>query len=176
MQQIDIREGALRQHRSLALFGVIQCWLRSLDGLVFDRPDLERVLGLERFKKERVRWLQEDFRDFFPHQQTFWSQNPESFGALYVCRVPFEKHLPAGTMTDKARIAGMKPGSPKLGLFEIWARPSKKETEAIFEGILPFFSDAANYDERLLSSYLALLCQGQISPKSLPPLKVGGKK
>lgn len=175
MQQIDIREGALRQHRGLALFGVIQCWLRGLDGLVFDRPDLERVLGLERFKKERVRWLQDDFRDFFPHQETFWLQKPESFGSLYVCRIPFEKNLPDGMMTDKERIAAIKPGSAKLGLFEMWAKPSEEQIEATFEGLLPFFSDAANYDERLLSSYLALLCQGQISPKSLPPLKAGAK-
>lgn len=77
-------------------------------------------------------------------------------------------------MNNKARLAGMKPEGPRLGIFEIWAQPKKKEMASLFEGMLPFFSDAANYDERLLSSYLALLCQGQISPKSLPPLKADG--
>jgi len=57
MKQIDLREGARRQHRSIALFAVVQCWLRNLDGLVLDRQNLERLVGLERFKGTRVDWL-----------------------------------------------------------------------------------------------------------------------
>lgn len=170
MKQIDIREGALRQHRSLALFGVIQFWLKGIDGLVFGRQQLERILGLERFKSARVNWLQEDFRDFFPHQETYY-YIPKSFASLWVSRVDFREYFPKGTMSDEERIAAMEPDGPKLAVFEIWTSLSEKEAENIFASILPFFSDAANYDERLLSSYLALLSQGQISPKSLLPLK-----
>jgi len=50
-----------------------------------------------------------------------------------------------------------------MARFELWAEPSKNLNEA-FEGLLPFFAQRANFDERFLSSYLALLAQGQISP------------
>ena len=60
-------------------------------------------------------------------------------------------------------------GGPRMALFELWAEPSKNLNEA-FEGLLPFFAQRANFDERFLASYLALLAQGQISPHTLPPL------
>ena len=168
MKQIDLREGARRQHRAIALFAVIQCWLRSLDGLVIDRPHLERLLGLERFKATRVDWLQEDFREFFPHQETYWYQSPKSFGALYAARKSIAEHLPQGTMSDEQRLAQMPAGGPVLGMLRMWPHPDPTKVMAAFEAAVPFFADAVNYDERLLSSYLALLCQGQISPSSLP--------
>ena len=89
MKQIDVREGARRQHRAAALFAVIQCWLRNLDGLVLLRRDLERLLGLERFKGTRVEWLQEDLKDFFPHQSAFWTAGKEnSLHSLFVSESP----------------------------------------------------------------------------------------
>ena len=172
MKQIDVREGARRQHRAVALFAIIQCWLRNLDGLVFDRRDLERLLGLERFKGARVDWMREDFKEFFPHQEVFWMSNArDSFGSLYVSRRELEGVLPKGTMPDEKRIAGIPEDGPRLDLFRIWDRPDARKVLAAFKAAVPFFADAVNYDERLLHSYLALLAQGQISPNSLPPLR-----
>lgn len=172
MKQIDLREGARRQHRSLSLFAVIQCWMRNLDGLAFQRKQLERILGLDRFKKTRVEWLQEDLKEFFPHVQTYWlTGKTNSLGSLIVARVPIADHLPKGNMTTKARIEKMSSDAPKIGLFELWSIPSSDTLSKAFEGLLPFFSDSANYDERFLTSYLFLLAQGQISPHNLPPLK-----
>ena len=171
MKQIDLREGARRQHRATALFAVIQCWLRNLDGVVIDRPHLERLLGLWRFKATRVEWLQEDFRDFFPHQEVYWYQTPKSFGSLYASRRPIGDHLPIGTMSDAERLAGMSKRGPRLGMLTVWPQPDREKVLAAFAAAVPFFADAVNYDERLLSSYLALLCQGQISPTSLPGME-----
>jgi hypothetical protein len=170
VKQIDLREGARRQHRGVALFAVIQCWLRGLDGLAFERKQLERLLGLDRFKRTRVNWLQEDFREFFPHQAVYWiTGKRNSLGSLIVARDPISKYLPLGTMRTRARIAGLKKGGPKLGMFQLWTVPDDNLND-VFEGLLPFFADRANFDERFLSSFLALLAQGQISPKKLPPL------
>lgn len=172
MKQVDIREGALRQHRALALFCVVQCWLRQLDGLVIDRPHLERILGLERFKKQRVTWLQEDFKDFFPYQETFWYQRPgKPFASLYLSKQPFGDFLPVGTMSDSERISGMSKGGPKLELFKIWSEMSSEKLKSKFGKDLPFLADASNYDERIISSYLFLLAQGLISPKSMAGLE-----
>lgn len=167
MKQIDLREGARRQHRVVALFAVVQCWLRGIEGVAFQRRQLERLLGLVRFKETRVQWMQADFKEFFPHQQVYkFSKKPNSLASLVVCRAPFVAFLPKGTMSTANRIADAT-GRPKLGLFELWNEPEEELNDA-FEGLLPFFADKANFDERFLASYLALLGQGQISPKNLP--------
>lgn len=176
MKQIDLREGAKRQHRAIALFAVIQCWIKDLDGLAFERLHLERLLGLERFKQTRVTWLLKDMEDFFPYRDTTrYSGRIGSFASLIVCRRPFEELLPSGTMSIEQRIAGIPKEGPRIGIFEMWSRPRKRNVMAIFENVVPFFADSANYDERFLSAYLALLCAGQISPRSLPPVKTATK-
>lgn len=173
MKQIDVREGARRQHRSTALFAVIQCWLRNLDGLVFSRQHLERLLGLERFKETRVDWLREDLRDFFPYQEVYYwiSGKQKSFASLFISRTELATYLPSGSMTNLERIKGIPENGPKLAMFRIWSPPEQEKVLSAFEAAVPFFADSANFDERLLSSYLALLAQGQISPQSLPELK-----
>jgi hypothetical protein len=170
MKQIDLREGARRQHRAVALVAVVQCWLRGLDGIVFDRRHLERLPGLKRFKRTRVGWLQEDFAEFFPFQEVYWL-GPGSLGSVFLARMPIEDALPGGRMSDEQRIAGIPPGGPKLALFQIWSSPNASRLREAFDGLVPFFSDRANFDERFLSAYLALMAQGQISPRKLPPLR-----
>ena len=171
MKQIDLREGARRQHRTIALFAVIQCWLRDLDGLAFSRQHLARLIGLERFKVTRVDWLREDLSEFFPYQEVYWyTSKKRSLGSLFVSRRNLWPYLPTGSMSDSERIEAIPPDGPRIALFNMWARPSKLKVLKVFEAAIPFFADAANYDERLLSSYLTLLSQGQISPQSLPEL------
>jgi hypothetical protein len=133
---------------------------------------LERLLGLTRFKQTRVDWIVEDIKEFFPCVEVYWYPDREnSFASMVVSRVPIEAHLPEGIMSTKERIAGMKSGSPRIGMFQMWRIPSGPDLQKAFDGAVPFFADSVNYDERFLSAYLALLAQGQISPHNLPPLK-----
>ncbi|MFH1371920.1 MAG: hypothetical protein ABII09_11640 [Planctomycetota bacterium] len=153
MKQIDLREGARRQHRSISLFCVIQCWLHGWDGIQISRDVLERLIGLERFKYIRLVWMSEDFKEFFPYQEPDYQQNHyTSFFSVKISRLPFEK-------------------KPQIGKFQIWNHPDDENIAKLYEGFMPFFADAANYDERLLASYLSLLTQGQISPQLIPPVK-----
>ena len=168
MKQIDLREGARRQHRAVALFTVLQCWLRDLDGIVLDRPHLERLLGLRRFKGTRISWIKTDFKEFFPFREVYYlTKKQNSFGSLYLSRVRLRGVLPDGEMSDSERIKAI----PRMAIFKMWPRPDDKETVLeTFQAAIPFFADFANYDERLLASYLSLLVQGQVSPRSLPSL------
>ena len=170
MKQIDVREGARRQHRTVALFSMIQCWMRGLDGIAYYRSHLERLLGLERFKQKRIDWLQEDIKELFPHQEIYWSSDNESFSSLFVSRKKLKPYLPNGSMTTKKRIDGIPKNGPTIGIFQIWKRPNKKKAQESFSASIPFFSDYANYDERLLSSYLNLLINGQVSVDAIPQL------
>ena len=153
MKQIDIREGARRQHRIISLFCVIQCWLYGWDGVQISREILKRLIGLEQVRFKRAMWMEDDFEEFFPYQQTDYNQWPcTSFNSLYLSRYPFEKN-------------------PLIGKFHMWDHPSEEDFAKLYEGFIPFFADAANYDERLLASYLSLLTQGQISPQLIPPVE-----
>lgn len=116
--------------------------------------------------------MQEDFKEFFPYQEVFWmSDARDSFGSLYISRRKLDGVLPKGDLLDEKRIAGIPKCGPRLALFKIWDRPNAQKVLAAFKAAVPFFADAVNYDERLLHSYLALLAQGQISPRSLPSLR-----
>ncbi len=164
MKQIDIREGARRQHRTISLFAVLQCWQRGLDGLYFERHDLQRLIGLERFKSKRVAWLQEDLTEFFPHQDVTWSgPKKDSFERLTMSRLPLDvsssKHATEGTKRK-----------PIINFFHMWRLQRKDQVHELFKIAIPFFADHANYDERFLSAFLALLAQGQISAKHIPGL------
>lgn len=137
----------------------------------FNAGTSNAFLGLERFKRTRVEWLKQDFREFFPHQDVFWiTGKNNSLGSVNVSRLPLTDALPTGTMSTAMRVATTK--SSRLGLFEMWAEPNKGLNDT-FGGLVPSFADRANFDERLLASYLALLAQGQTSPQKLPPMKDG---
>lgn len=154
MMQVEIREGARRQHRTIGLFCVVQCWLRGLDGVVLRRGDLERLLGLRRFKGSRLAWLEVDLDEFFHYRKlrtTTTASYSESLVSLTISRVPLDE-------------------SPKVEEFQIWPRPSASNLSVLYAGVKPLFDEYANSDERLVSAYLALLCQGQISAHSILPL------
>lgn len=172
MKQSDNREVARRQHRSIALFAVIQCWLRNLDGLVIDRKYLERLTGIDRFTQTRIEWLQKDFYEFFKFRKVI-PVGSQPLGSLYVSRRKLEGVLPGGTMSDEKRVAGAKEAGLRLGLFKIWLPPFSGE---LTESAVPFIAGTANTDESILTSYLALLAAGQISPRSLPFLERGSVK
>src|SRR5258708_2930922 len=126
MKQIDLREGARRQHRTLALFAVIQCWMRDLDGLVFERSQLERLLGLERFKQTRVKWLKEDMREFFPKQRSLWRTYPQrSFSSLYVSRKLLPPFPVDASGVDK-RIEFLAGEGVRIDRFRMWSRQKVK--------------------------------------------------
>ncbi len=167
MKQSDNREVARRQHREVALFAVIQCWLRNLDGLVIEREALERLTGIDRFTQTRIGWRREDFREFFQFRHVI-PMGTQPLGSLYVSRRKLEGVLPGGRMSDEERIARAKEAGLRLGLFKIWYEPYSAD----FDGsAVPFIANTANTDESILTSYLALLAAGQISPRSLPFLE-----
>lgn len=174
MRQIDIREGARRQHRGISLFAMIQCWSRGLDGIAFERSSLERLLGLERFKETRMDWMIEDFSDIFPYHKKYYTMEPKSFSSLMVSRKELDGFVPKGSMSTDERISKITEGGPVIEKFKIWKIPEiqqQQRKKGNNESLAPIFGDDANFDERLLNSYLSLLISGQISIKSLPPLE-----
>jgi len=144
----------LRQHRIIGQYLAVQAWIRGLDCIVLDRWELEVFLGLCRFKKKHVDWLQEDLRPWFPFQETFTAtKNPSSLHSVFLSRVPISEHVSMNNMTTEKRIAAMSPAAPKTGLLmdKKWLRKLPREGEMLAQ--------------------LANLSFGVITPDDLRPRK-----
>jgi len=126
------RKHCRREHRVLAQFLAIEAWVRGIDCIVLERAELERYLGLERFKSERVRWLQEDVKPWFPFQALhIASTSPSSLYDLFLSRVPIAQHLPNGTMSTTERVAQIPRSAPLTQVFSKNSRlPSEEEIVA----------------------------------------------
>ena len=104
MNQIDTREGAFRRHRVIGLFAVIQCWIKGIDGVVFQRYQLERLSGMQRFKTQRRVWLKADLKEYFEYREHLvLPKRYDSLYSLFVSRFPL-KPFPSGKMSDEERI------------------------------------------------------------------------
>ncbi len=167
MKQIDLREGARRQHRAVALLGALQCWIRGLDGLVFNRPELERLLGLHRFKQTRVEWLRSDFCDLFPYSQVFVTEQNETIYAFLATR----KRLRKGFKELSGYMGWCKRNGVQVADFSIWPTTILDRKESSSEALVPFSGHSINSDERLLTAYLSLIAAGQMSPLDIPKIK-----
>jgi hypothetical protein len=112
------RDFCRRQHRIIGQYLALAAWLRGLDCIVLVRSDLEKFLGLERFKSTRVRWLEEDLKPWFPHQEAYYRTGaPSSIHSMFLSRVPMAPHLPKGPMTTELRIARLATGAPRTERF-----------------------------------------------------------
>lgn len=168
-RQIAVREGARRQHRVVALYAAIQCWVRKLDAIVIERGDLERLIGLERFKSKRWDWLQKDMEPYFDYIEILeLSGKKKSLGSLYAGRVELE--LPHGVLSTEKRVALMKANGAKIEPLLLWNEDFDEDSN-VPDFAEPFHAAFGSHDERLLSAYLMLLSQGHLSPKNLPGLR-----
>lgn len=146
----DHRLASRRQHRVLGHFLAIQAWLRGVDCLVLEREDLEAFLDLRRFKKERVRWVQEDLRPWFPYQYQIEQGNSGfSLHSLFLSRVPIESWIADGVLTTEQRLAAFPKRAPKAERFSAGSGGSRLVNE----------SDVVRY--------LALLDSGLVDPAPL---------
>jgi len=166
LKQIDLREGARRQHRAVGLLAVVQCWVRRLDGLVLRRSHLQRLLGLARFKETRLDWLRADLGEYFPYQAVFVSKG-ESLSSLFLARGSLEG-MSYATMHDERRIATIPRDGPRLAVFRLWKRPRPAENFRETDALRVWAAASGNSDERLMTSVLALLASGQLSLNEVP--------
>ena len=63
------RDSCRRSHRILGAYLALWAWRKGTDGVVLDRDQSFRYLGLEAMREQRLQWLKEDIADFFPHQE-----------------------------------------------------------------------------------------------------------
>lgn len=114
------------QHRVVANFLAVEAWSRGLDCIALERADLEQLLGLKRFKAERVRWMMENFKPWVPDRVRYYGRQ-ESTRTLYLSGVPIEEHLAPGWLTTEPRIARMPKTAPRTKRFRKVGTPNEGE-------------------------------------------------
>ena len=97
------REFAKRTHRTMAAYLSIVAWVRDLDCVAIDREEIVRFWGLaKRVVDQRVTWLQEDVKLYFPFVQGLEFQ-PKKFAGVFLARRQFPQDTFAEPMTNGKR-------------------------------------------------------------------------
>jgi hypothetical protein len=110
------REFCRRQHRNLGLYLVLYAWRFGWDGLAVERKYLELYLDLDRFKAERIRWIIDDLKEFFPYSKKIVEQgSADKFATIYLSRRQFDP-FPTGTVSTTRRIGLLNEGGMRFGL------------------------------------------------------------
>ena len=150
------REACRRQHRIIGHFLATEAWLKGLDCVAIQRQVLKQLLGIERFKSERITWLKTDLEPWFPYQQRMWFHSGRTLGTIYLSRADLDC-LPLGIMSDEARIARIPSFGPRAKLL--------------------YASDRARIPSaEVIAKKLALYGAGLLQPKTLKKKIVRRKK
>jgi hypothetical protein len=148
-KQIDLREGAKRQHRSVAMLCSLYCHHFDLDGVVIYREEIEWIIGLQRFKKTRIEWMREDFAEYFPFQNFQMTESVDG--------------TPTLSLITLSRVPKCK--EAYITCFSLGAHPRSLDLK---ESILKVFGlCSVNTSELLVTSVLNMLASGQISLSDL---------
>ena len=98
------REYITRTHRTLAAYLSLFAWTRGLDCVVLDRHEIVRFWGIaKRVEDQRIDWLKEDIKEYFPHLKALYSNNATKFGSVFLSRKEFPSSSFSESISDKKR-------------------------------------------------------------------------
>ena len=157
MDQIEVREGARRQHRGLAMFCALYCWHHNKEAVFVSKELFLDYLGLERMKGARYDWVLEDFSEYFPF---IFKRNLNGRELIVFSKIPEDDLL-----KEKEKAINFSPKIldlakyPTMALFD-----GGTEAQCFINDTLPFLSEIKNLNEYAISNVLPLLAGGVVSP------------
>ena len=156
MNQVEIREGARRQHRGLGMFCALYCWNHDKKAVVVQKEVLLRYLGLERMKEKRFEWICEDISAYFPHI----FQKTTSVDMLVFSKIP-ESDISA----SKNDVIQFTPKVLNLAAYNsLCILDGGDKTQDFIDESMPFLSEVNNLHEYAITNTLTMLACGVISP------------
>ncbi|MFP8967462.1 hypothetical protein ACKC9G_12840 [Pokkaliibacter sp. CJK22405] len=157
MEQLEIREGARRQHRGLAMFCVLYCWHHNKNAVFLRKELLLRYLGLERMKTTRYEWIIEDITDYFPY---IFKRNKNNNELIVFSKIP-ESEL----LENKNEAIHFFPKILDLANYSIIGLDADGDQAYKFiEDSMPFLSGIKNLHEFAINNALSLLSNGIVQP------------
>ena len=160
MDQLEVREGARRQHRGLAMFCVLYCWHHNKKAVFVRKELLLHYLGLERMKGTRYEWITEDIAAYFPH---IFKRNTNNKELIVFSKIP-ENEL----LENKSEAIHFSPKILGLASYSLLALDTHGEKAYNFiEEVMPFLAEINNLHEFAITNALTLLSNGIVSPAKI---------
>ena len=160
MDQLEIREGARRQHRGLAMFCVLYCWHHNKKAVFVRKELLLHYLGLERMKGTRYEWIIEDIADYFPH---IFKRNTNNKELIVFSKIP-ENEL----LKNKSEAINFSPKILDLASYSlIQLDTNGEQAYKLIEDAMPFLSGIKNLHEFAINNALSLLSNGIVPPEKV---------
>lgn len=157
MDQLEVREGARRQHRGLAMFCALYCWHHNKTAVFLRKEVLLQYLGLERMKGTRYEWIIEDVVAYFPYIFKRTASGKEL--------IVFSRISESELLENKHKAIRFSPKILGLSSYSLIALDEHGEkAQKIIEGSMPFLSEIKNLHEFAIINALSLLSSGIISP------------
>lgn len=165
MEQIEIREGARRQHRSLAMFCALYCWHHDKKAVFVYKELFLSYLGLSRLRGTRYDWIVEDTTSYFPH--VFKRESKE------ISLIVFSKLSEEELLKNKSQAIYLNPKALGLSGYNLFDLDEENEKAIKFMNeAIPYLSEIRNLHEFSITSSLSLLANGIVSPSTILAKKV----
>ena len=118
--------------------------------MFLSRNALAKLIGIERFKKARIKWFVEDFQEFFPYVEDIYEDwENTKLKCIKFSKKEFQEYEPSYEVEEFGRREFLEPLP--------W-----------FQDLFPdSFTADSNELEIYISCYLTLLSQGLVSPKGI---------
>ena len=170
--QIEVREGAKRQHLSLAMFCVLYAWEHNRQAILISEEMLKSYLGLQRLKTTRIDWLLADVRNYFEYS---YQTDKGFFVFSKVPKEELEKNSKEELEKNSKIYKKLEPSS--LGLQEIYKAYElfniigidaiEEKVFSKINNIFPYLNGLRNKNEFVILNSLSLLSNGICLPKDI---------
>lgn len=148
---MEAREIARQQHRKIALYCIVYCWLKNIDSIRVGSGTPYSLTNISRIEGSRENFLIEDFKEFFQYVEIMRDEK-EIFDYPLLSRN--ERPSKSFEEIDYLKI---------------------KDYLDISTSVTKLFGEdwrgGSNANELYMSCYLILLSQGKISPKEIVNFK-----
>lgn len=147
---MEAREIARQQHRKIALYCIVYCWLKNIDSIRVGSATLYSLTNLSRIERSRENFLIEDFKEFFQYVEIIRDEK-DTFDCLLLSR--------------------NEPLKSPEGIDYLEFR----DYTDIHKSLIKLFGEEtvvrSNVKEMYISLNLILLSQGRIAPKEIVNFK-----
>jgi len=162
--QIEVREGAKRQHLSLAMFCVLYAWEHNKQAILISEEMLKSYLGLQRLKAARITWLLEDVKNYF---ECSYQTDKGSFVFSKLPKEELKKDSKVFKKLDPCCL-GLQEAYQSDELSNIIPNsPIEEKVFAKINSFFPYLNGLKNKNEFVILNSLSLLSNGICLPEDI---------
>ena len=122
-----------REHRLIALYALIQCWVKDADGLVLTHSDLIKILNIKRLEWSHIRQFAKNVNDFFPFVVPVWFDPNKQVVACFISRRPMKGISQNQRLNITQQISALKKQGVNIASFTVWKLEDSKPPLAVLK-------------------------------------------